>query len=258
MNASPTDSISQHLSAAIKDGKSILMMDESREIVDLAGIPLNKSGLAKSWQEAVELANKIGYPLVMKVVSPQVVHKTDAGGVKINITSEDEVIKSYNEINISVKEKFPDAEIKGVLLEEMVHGPEFIVGTAFDSQFGHMIMFGVGGIFVEVYKDVTFRLVPITAGDAKDMLSEIKGKPLLEGVRGLPKADTDQLINILMKVSNLVNNHPNIREMDLNPIVVTENGIVAVDVKIVLNQPEETEGEGGVKEMIEQIRKINY
>ncbi len=253
-----TDDISEHLSAAIKSGKSILTMEESRKIIELSGIPLNKSGLAKSGMEAVKLANEIGYPLAMKIVSPQIIHKTEAGGVKINITSEDEVRKSYNEIVSSTKEKVPDAEIKGVLLEEMVRGPEFIVGTTVDPQFGQIIMFGIGGIFVEIYKDVTFRLVPITPGDAKEMLTEIKGKPLLEGVRGLPRAETDQLINILMKVSDLVSTYPIIQEMDLNPLIATEDGIVAVDVKIILSQAEETQGEEELKDMISEVSKLSH
>jgi acetyltransferase len=257
VNINETDDISEHLSAAIKGGKSILMMEESRKILELSGIPLNKSGLAKSGGEAVKLANEIGYPLVMKVVSPQIIHKTEAGGVKVNITSENEVIDSYNEIVIKVKEKVPDADIKGVLLEEMVHGPEFIIGSTVDPTFGHMIMFGIGGIFVEVYKDVTFRLVPITPGDAKDMLSEIKGKPLLEGVRGFPKAKSEQLVNILMKVSDLVSSYPIIQEMDINPLIATEKGLIAVDAKIILSQSEETKGEEGLKDMISQISKLS-
>ena len=135
-----------------------------------------------------------------------------------------------------VHDKIPDAEITGILVEEMVHGTEFIVGTTVDPQFGPMIMFGVGGIFVEVYKDVSFRLVPITSGDAKDMLKEIKGKALLNGVRGLPEADSEQLVNILMNISELMDNNPDIKEMDINPLIITKKGAIVADARIILNQ----------------------
>ncbi len=257
MNENPTESISEYISGAIKSGKSILTLDDSKKIIKLAGIPINKSGLATSGRDAVKLANEIGYPLVMKIVSPQIVHKTEAGGVKVNITSEDEVIKSYNEIITSVKEKVPDADIKGVLLEEMVHGPEFIIGTTVDPQFGQLIMFGIGGVFVEIYKDVSFRLVPITEGDAKDMLSEIKGKPLLDGARGFPKADRKELVNILVSVSDLVDKFPAILEMDINPLVVTKKGAIAVDAKIILSQYEEPKSDDQIKEMID-LSKLSH
>jgi acyl-CoA synthetase (NDP forming) len=172
----------------------------------------------------------------MKIVSPQVIHKTEVGGVRININSEDEVKKVYSELISGTKEKIPEAEITGVLLEEMISGTELIIGTTQDPQFGPMIMFGVGGIFVEVYKDVSFRLIPITNGDAKDMLKEIKGKALLSGVRGLPEADKEQLENILMKVSNLMSNFPEIKEMDINPLIITKKGAVAADARILLNE----------------------
>jgi acyl-CoA synthetase (NDP forming) len=250
--------IAEHISEAMESGKSILPLEESRKILELSGIPLNKSGLAKSEEEAVALAKEIGYPLVMKIVSPQIIHKTEVGGVRVNIDSEENVRKTFNEILENVHKLMPDADIYGILLEEMVSGIELIVGTSVDPQFGHMIMFGVGGIFVEVYKDVSFRLIPITKGDAGDMLNEIKGRPLLEGTRGLPRADSGQLVDILMKVSNLVNEHPNIREMDINPLVVTNRGAIAVDARIVLKTPDKPKTEGGLKDMIEHMKKIGY
>lgn len=255
---SKSKDIAEHISAAIKEGKSILSLEESRKILKLSGIPLNKSGLAKSEEEAASLAREIGYPLVMKIVSPQIVHKTEVGGVKVNIDSEENVRKTYQEILTNAKEKMPDAEITGIMMEEMVNGIELIIGTSVDPQFGHMIMFGVGGIFVEVYKDVSFRLVPITKGDANDMLNEIKGRPLLEGTRGLPRADSGQLVDILIKVSDLVSKYPDIREMDINPLVVTNRGAIAVDARIVLKTPEKPKTEGGLKDMIEHMKKIGY
>jgi acyl-CoA synthetase (NDP forming) len=228
--------ISKYIDTAVKRGKSVLTLEESRAVMELSGIPFNKSGLAKSEKEAVKQAVKIGFPLVMKIVSRQVIHKTEAGGVKVGISSVNEVQKGWKEIVKSVKKKVPDAEIDGILLEEMVNGTELIVGTTTDPQFGPMIMFGIGGIFVEVYKDVSFRLIPITSGDAKDMLNEIKGKPILEGIRGLPVADPEKLVNVLMSASELVHKYPMIAEMDINPLIITERGPVAVDARIVLGK----------------------
>jgi acyl-CoA synthetase (NDP forming) len=228
--------ISKYIDTAVKRGKSVLTLEESRAVMELSGIPFNKSGLAKSEKEAVKQAVKIGFPLVMKIVSRQVIHKTEAGGVKVGISSVNEVQKGWKEIIKSVKKKVPDAEIDGILLEEMVNGTELIVGTTTDPQFGPMIMFGIGGIFVEVYKDVSFRLIPITSGDAKDMLNEIKGKPILEGIRGLPVADPEKLVNVLMSASELVHKYPMIAEMDINPLIITERGPVAVDARIVLGK----------------------
>lgn len=236
MKSETNSKISKHFSSALQGSRSVLNLEESRKVMELSGIPLNKSKLAKSEDEAVNFANEIGYPLVMKIVSPQIIHKTEVGGVKVNITSEAEVRAVYNELISRTKEKVPEAEITGILLEEMVHGTEFIVGTTEDPQFGQMIMFGVGGIFVEVYKDVSFRLIPITRGDAMDMLKEIKGKALLQGVRGLPEADTEQLADILMNVSNLVTENPEIKEMDINPLMITNSGAKATDARILLKK----------------------
>jgi acyl-CoA synthetase (NDP forming) len=229
------EEILEHFKNAFNNARTVLTADESRRIMELSGIPVNQSDLAKSEDEAVEIANKIGYPLVMKIVSPQIVHKTEVGGVVVNINSEDEVRMTYEKLISRAKEKKPDAEITGILIENMISGTEMIVGTTEDPQFGPMIMFGVGGIFVEVYKDVSFRLIPITPGDAKEMLLEIKGKALLTGARGLPKADIDELINILMKISNLIDSYPEIKEMDINPLIITEKGAVAADARIILN-----------------------
>ncbi|UCH90346.1 MAG: acetate--CoA ligase family protein [Thermoplasmata archaeon] len=229
--------MSEQFTNVLKSGKTVLTLEESRKVMELSGVPFNKSGLAKTEEDAVELAKKIGYPLVMKIVSPQIIHKTEVGGVKVNIGSDEELKKAYNEIIASAKAKVPDAEIQGILLEEMVSGTELIIGTTTDPQFGHMIMFGIGGIFVEVYKDVSFRLIPISAGDANEMLNELQGGALLKGVRGLPGADPKQLVEILMSVSKLVEDHPEIAEMDLNPLMITKRGTIAVDARILLNEP---------------------
>jgi len=228
------EKISSLIGEARSRGQKIFNLEESREIMELAGIPFNKCGLAKSAGEAVEIADDIGYPVVMKIVSPQVIHKTEVGGVRVNIASGEEVKSTYEDIVKGVREQVPNAEINGILIEEMASGTELIVGTTTDLQFGPMIMFGIGGIFVEVYKDVSFRLIPITANDARDMAGEIKGKALLEGIRGLPRADPEQIVEILENISNLVQFHPEIDEMDINPLLITKKGIIAVDARILL------------------------
>jgi acyl-CoA synthetase (NDP forming) len=257
VNPEAVTKISHHISSAKKEGIAHLTSEVAREIMELAGIPFNKSRLATSEDEAVAIANEIGYPVVMKIVSPQIIHKTEVGGVKIDVESEEELKKAYNDIYINVFEKAPEADIKGISVDEMVKGTEIIIGTTVDPQFGHMIMFGVGGIFVEIYQDVSFRLVPINSGDAKDMLMEIKGKPLLEGARGLPKADKNQLVDILVNVSDLVNIYPDIKEMDLNPLMITENGIVAVDARIIVNVPGNPDQNKALGEMIEEMTKYS-
>ena len=226
--------ISEMISAALDNGKKVFNLEESREIMELAGIPFNKCGLAGNADEAVELANSIGYPIVMKIVSPQVIHKTEVGGVRVNIASEDEVRSTFEDIVKGVMKKVPEAEINGILMEEMASGTELIVGTTTDLQFGPMIMFGIGGIFVEVYKDVSFRLIPINPGDALEMMGEIKGKVLLTGIRGLPGAEPEELVDILVKVSRLIENNPEIDEMDINPLLITPKGVMAVDARVLL------------------------
>jgi acetyl-CoA synthetase (ADP-forming) len=246
--------ISDYISSAIQSGKSILTPEESRNLVELAGIPFNESRLATSEEEAVAIAREIGYPVVMKIVSPQIVHKTEYGGVKLDLENPDEVKRAYSDIHINILEKVPDADIKGVSVDKMLKGTELIIGTTIDPQFGQMIMFGIGGIYVEVYQDVSFRLVPINSGDAMDMLREIKGRPLLEGARGRPKVDENQLVDILMKVSELVHKNPNIQEMDLNPLLITLEGLVAVDARVILKNPGEPKSGKKLGELIEEMK----
>ena len=219
---------------ARSEGKTVFNLEESRDIMELAGIPFNRSGLATTSAEAASIADGIGYPVVMKIVSEQVIHKTEVGGVRINIGTEEEVRRTFEDIVESIKEQVPEAVIDGILIEEMANGTELIIGTTTDPQFGPMIMFGIGGIFVEVYKDVSFRLIPITPNDAREMMEEIKGKALLEGIRGLPRADPEQVVDILLAVSKLIEGNPDIDEMDINPLLLTERGIIAVDARIIL------------------------
>jgi len=223
------------LSVAVKTGRENLGGGECRAIFKEAGIPMNASVFAKTRDEAAAAGDQMGYPVVMKIVSPQVVHKTEAGGVKLGIRSRDELLAAWDEMMKKVRAHHPDAHIDGVTIDEQLGGVELIVGSSRDPQFGPLIMFGLGGIFVEVYKDVTFRLVPITKGDALQMIEEVKGKPVYQGARGLPKADPQELAGILTAVSRLVEQNPAIRELDLNPLVVTPKGVRAIDARILVD-----------------------
>ncbi len=222
------------LDAVKKEERSILNYEESREIMKIAGIPLNEMKIAKNRDEAIFEANNIGYPIVLKIISKEVLHKSDAGGVKIGIKSDAELNEAYEEMMKNIKQHYPNAIIEGVSIEEMVEGVELLIGTNTDSQFGKMIALGIGGIFVEIYKDISFRLIPITKEDVKEMINEIKGKKLLDGYRGMPIVDKEKLISLTLKVSQIIEENPSIKEMDLNPIVATNEGLKAIDARIIL------------------------
>ena len=216
------------------EGRHILTYAESRTIMQLAGLPLNKMCFAKNLDECVTKANEIGYPVVLKIISKDVIHKSDSGGVKLGISSDGELRTVYNEMLTSVKNHYPSAEIEGFSIEEMVEGVELLIGTNTDDQFGKMIALGIGGIFVEIYKDVTFRLIPISEKDVRDMIEEIQGKKVLDGYRGLPKVDLLELCNFVINVSKIIEENKVIKEMDLNPVVATKEGLKAIDARIIL------------------------
>ncbi|MCG3223871.1 MAG: acetate--CoA ligase family protein [Candidatus Heimdallarchaeota archaeon] len=216
--------------------RTVLNYEESRKVMDLAGIPLNKMKVAKDLEESIQRANEVGYPIVLKVISEDVIHKSDSGGVKVGIKSDDELSKSYQEMMINVLSFYPDAKIEGVSVEEMVSGVELLIGTNTDSQFGKMIALGIGGIFVEVYKDVSFRLIPVSSKDVRDMIDEIKGRAMFDGFRGLPKVNLGELTSLILILSKLIEDYPIIFEMDLNPVVATENGLLAIDARIILEE----------------------
>ena len=198
-------------------------------------IPVTKFELAKNEGEAAEFAEKIGYPVVLKIVSPDIIHKSDAGGVMVNLKSKVEVQNAYGQILENAKKYKATAKIVGVLVQEMApQSTEIIVGAIKDSQFGQTLMFGLGGIFVELLKDVTFRVAPITQEDAREMVTEVKAYPLLKGYRNTPPADIDAIINILLNTSRLMMDNPEIKELDLNPIMAYENGAKTVDARHIL------------------------
>ena len=218
-----------------KQGRKFLLEPEAKTVCMKYGIPVTKFKVASSKEEAVKFAEEIGYPVVLKIVSPDIIHKFDVGGVMLNLQSAKEVGKAYNRMIENVKKQKPEAKILGVNVQEMAPpSTEVIVGAIKDPQFGPTLMFGLGGIFVEVLKDVTFRIAPITEEDAKEMIREIKAYPILEGFRGVPPADIEDIVQILVNTSRLMMEYPEISELDLNPIIVYEDGAKTVDARIIL------------------------
>jgi acyl-CoA synthetase (NDP forming) len=225
------------LSRARAEGRTLLNEVEAKQVLREAGVPVTDTTLATSPDEAVAQAEAAGYPVVLKVVSPDIAHKSDAGGVKLNLKSADEVRQAYDAILASCRAHVPGARITGVAVQHMApQGTEVIVGMTTDPQFGPVMMFGLGGIMVEVLKDVSFRLVPLTERDAAQMIDEIKGRPVLDGVRGQPPADIASLRTAILKVADFVEQHPEVRELDLNPVFAYPDGAIAVDARIVLSE----------------------
>jgi acyl-CoA synthetase (NDP forming) len=217
-------------------GRKILTEVESKQLLEEAGIPTSRARLATSRDAAVKTASDIGFPVALKVVSPQITHKTDVGGVKLDLKSPEEVAAAFDEIMAAARSAAPDATIDGVSVQQMARpGIEVIVGVSTDPQFGPVIMFGLGGVLVEVLKDVSFRIIPIAGRDARQMIHEIKGFPLLEGYRGQDPADLAALESLLLRVSEFVEQQPEVSELDLNPVFAYKDGALAVDARIVLS-----------------------
>jgi acyl-CoA synthetase (NDP forming) len=220
---------------ARREGRKFLLEHEAKTVCKEYGVPITELKLANTAEEAAKFSEQIGYPTVLKIVSPDVIHKSDVGGVILNIKSREEAKNAYNKIIQNVKKHKPDAKIDGILIQEMAPAStEVIVGSIKDAQFGPTLMFGFGGIFVEIMKDVSFRIAPITEEDAQEMISEVKAYPILKGYRGQPPADIDTIAKILLDTSRLVMEHQEIKELDLNPVVVYEKGAKTVDARIIL------------------------
>ena len=219
------------------EGRVTIGDAEAREIMQAYGIPIPQSKLARTPEEAVEIAEEIGYPVVMKVASPDILHKTDIGGVKLNIASATDVRDAFDLLVYRATRFMPDAEIWGCLVQEMVkEAKEVIVGMNRDPQFGPLVMFGLGGIYVEALRDVSFRIAPFSRQEAEEMIREIRSYELLKGVRGERPADIAAIVDCLLRVSQLATDFPEIVELDINPLMVKEagGGAVAVDMRLVL------------------------
>jgi len=230
--------VKEIIATARKENRTFLLEPESKQLMKEIGITTTDFQVAKNSKEAIKAASEIGFPIVMKILSPQIIHKTDAGGVKLNINSEKEAEKAFKEILANAKKYDSKAEIKGVLIEKMVKpSTEIIIGVTRDPTFGPAIMFGLGGIFVELLKDVSFRIAPIKTEDAQEMIHEIKALPMLQGFRGGPNVKLELIVDVLMKISQLsIDYIDDILEIDLNPIFAYEDKILAVDARIILTK----------------------
>lgn len=228
--------LNEIISRAESEGRTYLMEHECKELLAGEGITTTGISVARSAAEAVEISNKIGYPVVLKVLSPEVIHKSDLGGVKLNIKDAAGVENAFAEIT----KAFSSNKIVGVAVQKMApSGLEAIIGVSRDPAFGPVLMFGLGGVFVEVLKDVTFRILPVTETDIDEMLQEIRGYKLLQGYRGTA-VDLSALKDLLFKISSLVMRCPKISELDLNPVFLYPQGYITVDARIILGKPEET------------------
>jgi acetyl coenzyme A synthetase (ADP forming)-like protein len=217
-------------------GRNVLTAPEARDICEAYGLPMPREGLARSVEEAVRLARNIGFPVALKIVSPDIVHKTEAGGVQLGLSNVREVRQAYRTISANAWHYKSDAQIAGVQVQQMVTGGnEVIVGIIRDPAFGPVVMFGLGGVFVETLQDTTFRLAPTTQTEALRMLDEIRGSAVLGGVRGLPAANREALSALIVNVSQLAADFPEINEVDLNPVMASASGVIAVDARLVVD-----------------------
>ena len=223
------------INKAMEEKRKALYEHEAKDLLSLVGLPTTRYRVVKDREGAIEAAHEIGFPVALKIVSPQVLHKSDVGGVVLDIGDDDELSASYDMIVDRVKEKVPEAEIHGVLVEEMASpSVEVIVGATRDAQFGPTVMFGVGGILTEIIKDVSFRVAPLGLDEAIKMMGEIKSHEVLEGARGMPVVDKAILADIIVKTSRLMLENPGIAAIDLNPIMVYGDAAKIVDARIIL------------------------
>jgi acyl-CoA synthetase (NDP forming) len=222
---------------ARSEGRILLSEVEAKELLLETGVSIVETKLATSNQEAVSISKQIGFPVVLKIASPDIVHKSDMGGVKVGLTTAGQVSKAYDEILEAVKQHYPKAVIHGVSVQKMARsGVEVIIGMTKDAQFGPVLMFGLGGVLVEILKDVSFRVVPLEGRDAREMIREIKGYPLLGGYRGQEPADVSALEELILRVSRFVEQSPEIKELDLNPVFAYSKGVAVVDARVILEK----------------------
>ncbi len=219
----------------LKEEERALPEPEARKLLGYYRINVPRFVLANSKTEAVSISKRIGYPVVLKTISSQLLHKSDAGGVKLNLKPDREVKEAYSQIEKNVHSYSPRIKIQAIMVEEMVmEGIESIVGMIKDPQFGQAVMFGLGGIFTEVLKDVSFRLIPLEKYDAYQMIKEIKGYPLLTGARGRNPIPLKSIVEVIMSVARLTSDFPQIKEIDLNPLILFPDKSIAVDARVIL------------------------
>ena len=227
------------IASALAEGRPALLEHEGKRLLGLHGAPVTADRLAATADEAVAAAAAAGAPVALKICSPDILHKSDGGGVRLGLEGEAIVSAAFAEVVAAARAHRPRADIRGCVVSPMAEpGTEVIVGSKVDPQFGPVVMFGIGGVLVELLKDVVFRVLPITRVAARQMLAEIHSAPILNGVRGQPPVDHDALVELLMTVSEVVEAYPEIHEMDLNPVIVRPDGLSVVDARILLHQPE--------------------
>jgi len=221
----------------LSEGRKIMTEIESKQLIKQGGMAVVDTALAKTKDEAISISAQLGFPVALKIISPEIVHKTDSGGVILNVKTRDEVAESYDNILGDIGQKYPDVQIDGLSIQNMAQpGVEVAVGIFTDEQFGPVIMFGLGGILVEILEDVSFRIVPITSKDASLMIKEVKGYPLLKGYRGKEGVDISSLEKLLVSMSGFVQSYPEIKEIDLNPVFAYKEGYLIVDARVILHE----------------------
>ena len=253
-------SVRNIVETAMREGRAALTAAEAKQVCDAYGIPMPAQGIAKSRDEACAIAAEIGYPVVAKIESRDVLHKTDVGGVVVGLDSDEVLREACETVVENTRARHPDASIDGVLIQrQLTHGPaatEVIVGAVTDPAFGKLVAFGLGGVLVEVLKDLTFRLAPATEEQAAAMLDEIAGAAVLDGVRGAAGVDRTALVSLIVAVSRLVSDVPEIDELDLNPVFATPDDACAVDARILLKEPAAPRYRPGQEEILVAMRRI--
>jgi acyl-CoA synthetase (NDP forming) len=235
MDAEVKPAATRIIETARQEGRTSLLEPEAMHLLHAYDLPIPPGEFADSADNAVKVAQKIGFPVVLKVVSQDIIHKSDAGGVKVGLADEQAVRKAYETIMANALKVTEQSRVQGVLVTQMAaKGQECIVGMTADPIFGPVVMFGLGGVFVEVLKDVAFRVAPVTPDEVAEMVAEIKGFKVLTGIRGEPSKDIEAVKEVIQKLSDVALAHPEIKEIDLNPVIVHEKGISLVDSRIII------------------------
>ena len=224
------------ISRALSEGRTVLLEPEAKELCSQYEIPVPRSRLAKSLDEAIKAAQEIGFPVVVKIVSEDILHKSDAGCVVVGVSDVKELEVAYEKVVSNALRFNPRASIRGVLVEEMVpKGVEVAVGGLRDPELGPAVMFGLGGVFIEVLRDVSFRVAPVSEEEAEEMMREIRGFKILQGYRGSEAVDLKALVKIIVNASKMMAENEEISQLDLNPIIASKHGAKAVDARVILS-----------------------
>jgi acetyltransferase len=237
--------VRQIIQGTLDQGRVTIGDAQARDILTAYGLAIPDSSLAETADDAVEVANKMGYPVVLKVASPDILHKTDVGGVKVDLQNATDVRDAFDLITYRAQRYLPEARLWGCLVQKMVpEGLEVLIGMNRDPQFGPLVTFGLGGIYVETLRDVAFRVAPFSRREASEMLREIRASALLDGVRRQPPVDKEMLVEALLRIAQLVMDFPEIEELDINPFVIYNEGQggIAIDMRLILRAEDQASG----------------